>query len=280
MGNSTSLGSFTTTLYGYDKSTYEQEPCAECNDRAKYDCKFSCDECKPRPEEVPVPYTSEIVPTYEIIKVKHELLLQTVPQKWNNGEKLNGYAKWNLNNFHISFEEGAIRLLAKPERKLYYTNKERVQIIYDHYGIGAKRRYYPVSDNYRIVGISLDLYDVSGEESRKLEEELRKPEYGLNISPKKADDRVVPKKTEDRLESRGSLKVLESISDEGGIPDAGHRRLAAPSPVTVEAPDTSSFTAYTLLFSGILFAGFLLTKCLRKRNRHRRSFTREDEGAL
>merc|ERR1711964_455276 len=33
-----------------------------------------------------------------------------------------------------------------------------------------------VRDNYRIVGISLDLYDVSGEESRKLEEELRKPE--------------------------------------------------------------------------------------------------------
>merc|ERR1711964_762327 len=116
----------------------------------------------------------------------------------------------------------------------------------------------------------MSLY-VSGEESRKLEEELRKPEYGLNVLPKKAEDRV---------ESRGRLKVLESILDEAGMPDAGHRRLAAPSPVTVEAPDTPSFTAYTLLFSGILFAGFLLTKCLRKRNHHRRSFTREDEGAL
>merc|ERR1711964_35316 len=121
--------------------------------------------------------------------------------------------------------------------------------------------------------LRITLYPKSGEKSKfiKLKEELRKPEYGLN---------VLPKKTEDRVESRGSLEVLQSILDEAGMPDAGHRRLAAPSTVTVEAPDTSSFTAYTLLFSGILFAGFLLTKCLRKRNLHRRSFTREDEGAL
>jgi len=260
MGNSNSFGSFKATLYGYNTRTYNREPCAECNDKGKYE-HFSCDACKHRPypvEKVPAR------PKYELIKDEHGvLLLQRA-----------GFAKWDLKNFsQISFEEcgteeGVIQLVVKPEKKLYHTRwiTQRKQM--PSLSFVDER----VRNKYRLVGISLR---VSAEESRKLEEELSKPEYGLNVLPKKADDRVVPKKTESR-----DLKVLQSILDEAGIPDAGHRRLAAPSPVTIEAPDTSSFTAYTLLFSGILFAGFLLTKCLRKRNRHRRSFTREDEGAL
>merc|ERR1712096_73066 len=170
---------------------------------------------------------------------------------------------YNIKSFSkISINERTIVFHANPERILFhseYRYNKRYREKCDH------------SEDYRIRRITLHCK----KQIKKIEEELRKPEYGLNVVSRKADDRVVPKKTGSR-----DLKVLQSILDEAGIPDAGHRRLAAPSPVTIEAPDTPSFTAYTLLFSGILFAGFLLTKCLRKRNLHRRSFTREDEGAL
>jgi len=130
----------------------------------------------------------------------------------------------------------------------------------------------------------IKLLGVSKHQSDELEKELRKPEYGVNFVTRKADDGVESRRLLQENARVHSVPAtpLESILDEAGIPDAGRRRLAAPS--VIAAPDTPSVASYALLFSGLLFVGFLLGKCLRKRNCRRGPSIHDDhdddEGSL